>query len=86
MGTVGSQHSREIIDESDVYIDVHKAIRRLQPAPRVRIQRRQSAASDRAGTMSDDTRVDEESGKAVEPQLVRVASAGAKADPQALSN
>ena len=27
---------REIIDESDVYIDVHKAIRRMQPAPRTR--------------------------------------------------
>lgn len=25
---------REIVDESDVYVDVHKAIRRLTPAPR----------------------------------------------------
>lgn len=33
---------REIIDESDVYIDVHKAIRRLTPAPKARLQRRQS--------------------------------------------
>ncbi|KAL2162232.1 hypothetical protein VTH06DRAFT_7145 [Thermothelomyces fergusii] len=32
----------EIIDESDVYIDVHKAIRRLAPAPKVRIERRAS--------------------------------------------
>lgn len=31
----------EIIDESDVYIDVHKAIRRLNPAPRTRITRSQ---------------------------------------------
>jgi metal transporter CNNM len=30
---------REIIDESDVYIDVHKAIRRMAPAPKARIQR-----------------------------------------------
>ena len=29
----------EIIDESDVFIDVHKAIRRLTPAPRTRIDR-----------------------------------------------
>lgn len=29
-------HCREIIDESDVYIDVHKAIRRLAPAPTYR--------------------------------------------------
>jgi len=28
--------SREIVDESDVYVDVHKAIRRLTPAPRAR--------------------------------------------------
>jgi metal transporter CNNM len=28
--------SREIIDESDVYIDVHKAIRRMAPAPKAR--------------------------------------------------
>ncbi|KAH6617055.1 hypothetical protein F5144DRAFT_381724 [Chaetomium tenue] len=32
----------EIIDESDVYIDVHKAIRRLTPAPKARVQRRLS--------------------------------------------
>jgi metal transporter CNNM len=30
---------REIIDESDVYIDVHKAIRRMAPAPKARVQR-----------------------------------------------
>lgn len=28
--------TREIVDESDVYVDVHKAIRRLTPAPRAR--------------------------------------------------
>ncbi|KAL5614858.1 hypothetical protein BROUX41_004939 [Berkeleyomyces rouxiae] len=31
----------EIIDESDVYIDVHKAIRRLTPAPKARITRQE---------------------------------------------
>ncbi|KAL2198019.1 hypothetical protein P885DRAFT_34315 [Corynascus similis CBS 632.67] len=41
----------EIIDESDVYIDVHKAIRRLAPAPRARIQRRLSG--DPSGKCSD---------------------------------
>lgn len=30
------QSFREIVDESDVYVDVHKAIRRLTPAPRAR--------------------------------------------------
>ncbi|KAK4665809.1 cell agglutination protein Mam3 [Podospora pseudopauciseta] len=41
----------EIIDESDVYIDVHKAIRRLQPAPKARVQRRQS--EDQAGRFAE---------------------------------
>lgn len=36
---------REIIDESDVYIDVHKAIRRLTPAPKARPQRRNTKGS-----------------------------------------
>ncbi|CAK7267071.1 cell agglutination protein Mam3 [Sporothrix epigloea] len=42
----------EIIDESDVYIDVHKAIRRLQPAPRARPTRQKSLASTFAATSS----------------------------------
>ena len=32
-----SNNDREIIDESDVYVDVHKAIRRMAPAPRTRV-------------------------------------------------
>lgn len=31
--------SREIIDESDVYVDVHNAVRRKAPAPKVRLPR-----------------------------------------------
>ncbi|CAK7205441.1 cell agglutination protein Mam3 [Sporothrix eucalyptigena] len=42
----------EIIDESDVYIDVHKAIRRLQPAPRARPTRHRSIASEFGATAS----------------------------------
>lgn len=34
----------EIIDESDVFVDVHKAIRRLAPAPRTRIPKGQVVA------------------------------------------
>ncbi|KAL2147319.1 hypothetical protein VTI28DRAFT_10309 [Corynascus sepedonium] len=50
----------EIIDESDVYIDVHKAIRRLAPAPRARIQRRFSGdpngkCSDVVGNLKSDS-------------------------------
>jgi metal transporter CNNM len=34
----------EIIDESDVFVDVHKAIRRLAPAPRTRVPKGQIVA------------------------------------------
>lgn len=34
-----TNENREIIDESDVFIDVHKAIRRMAPAPRARVPR-----------------------------------------------
>lgn len=34
----------EIIDESDVFVDVHKAIRRLAPAPRTRVPKGQVVA------------------------------------------
>ncbi|KAK5661933.1 hypothetical protein OQA88_10043 [Cercophora sp. LCS_1] len=47
----------EIIDESDVYIDVHKAIRRLTPAPKARIQRQLSQAEDHATRSGDDSTV-----------------------------
>jgi metal transporter CNNM len=39
MKSVKSDNTREIIDESDVFIDVHKAIRRMAPAPRARVPR-----------------------------------------------
>ncbi|EMR63590.1 putative duf21 and cbs domain protein [Eutypa lata UCREL1] len=38
----------EIIDESDVYVDVHKAIRRAHPAPKARIQRKDILLKDAA--------------------------------------
>jgi len=34
----------EIIDESDVFVDVHRAIRRINPAPRTRVPRNTSEA------------------------------------------
>lgn len=40
--------SREIIDESDVYVDVHKAIRRAHPGPHVRAQWRDLMVKDMA--------------------------------------
>lgn len=54
---------REIIDESDVYIDVHKAIRRMAPAPKARYQRRHSQGQPpdgNDGKSSEDTKVGEE--------------------------
>ncbi|ROV89457.1 hypothetical protein VMCG_10202 [Cytospora schulzeri] len=54
----------EIIDESDVYIDVHKAIRRMAPAPKARYQRRLSQGhplpDGNDGKSSEDTKVGEE--------------------------
>lgn len=47
---------REIIDESDVYVDVHKAIRRAHPAPKARIQRKDIMLKDAA--VKDGTLVD----------------------------
>ncbi|GAP88348.1 putative duf21 and cbs domain protein [Rosellinia necatrix] len=46
----------EIIDESDVYIDVHKAIRRAHPGPHARSQRKDLMVKDvaiRDGTLID---------------------------------
>jgi metal transporter CNNM len=55
---------REIIDESDVYIDVHKAIRRMAPAPKARYQRRLShghhGADGNDSKSSEDTKIGEE--------------------------
>lgn len=52
----------EIIDESDVFIDVHKAIRRMAPAPRTRIPRGQ-IITDASRKQSDHLLVDVESDK-----------------------
>ncbi|KAG9911830.1 DUF21-domain-containing protein, partial [Aureobasidium melanogenum] len=47
----------EIIDESDVFVDVHKAIRRIAPAPRTRYTRGNLVVD--APATDDDTDVDE---------------------------
>ena len=44
--TMSTNDYREIIDESDVYVDVHKAIRRLTPAPRTRVPKGQVTVDD----------------------------------------
>ncbi|KAI5861345.1 DUF21-domain-containing protein [Durotheca rogersii] len=53
----------EIIDESDVYVDVHKAIRRTHPAPKARALRKDMLISQieaREGALID---IEEEDGK-----------------------
>jgi len=45
----------EIIDESDVFVDVHKAIRRIAPAPRQKYSKLFSAESDNEATAGEDT-------------------------------
>lgn len=72
---------REIIDESDVYIDVHKAIRRMAPAPKARYQRRHShngrpVADEEDGKSSEDTKVGEE--EHLRPPLNPIASETSK--------
>ncbi|KAK1759734.1 hypothetical protein QBC47DRAFT_338095 [Echria macrotheca] len=47
----------EIIDESDVYIDVHKAIRRLTPAPKARVQRQHSLSDELSTRLGNDSTV-----------------------------
>lgn len=44
---------REIIDESDVYIDVHKAIRRLAPAPHARMYKDSTKQTSNTAAESD---------------------------------
>lgn len=50
----------EIIDESDVFVDVHKAIRRMAPAPKTRFNSRQWLSTDKNG---DQVLVDADDGK-----------------------
>ncbi|KAI5919661.1 hypothetical protein F4810DRAFT_477906 [Camillea tinctor] len=70
----------EIIDESDVYIDVHKAIRRSHPAPKARTQRKDPAVKD--GVLVDiQEGADGQSGK-----LQRTTSLNDKVNPSNLSS
>ncbi len=79
--------SREIIDESDVYIDVHKAIRRLQPAPRARPMRHRSTTSEfGAAASSSATKVAYDDGEpAASTQAQAMFRALSRTDDRALS-
>ncbi|KAI9807743.1 MAG: hypothetical protein M1826_004464 [Phylliscum demangeonii] len=45
---------REIIDESDVFVDVHNAVRRKTPAPKIRFPRMPTMAGVDKGKMADE--------------------------------
>lgn len=78
--------TREIIDESDVYIDVHKAIRRLAPAPRARAYR---GALDRQGGKQEEPTLvigGDDSGDGRDSEQKRRGSASATSDSPSLSN
>ncbi|KAI0477190.1 hypothetical protein GGR56DRAFT_636209 [Xylariaceae sp. FL0804] len=75
----------EIIDESDVYVDVHKAIRRAHPAPKARAQRKDLMVKDmgmKNGNLVDLSLGENENGQA----KARTASLSDRADMQALSS
>ncbi|KAK8210457.1 hypothetical protein IWZ01DRAFT_452240 [Phyllosticta capitalensis] len=64
----------EIIDESDIYIDVHKAIRRMTPAPRNRIPKIDHAIEDDADETTGllaghERRISNEAGRSSVSQL-----------------
>lgn len=73
--------SREIVDESDVYVDVHKAIRRLTPAPRAkRMQHAEAAATAAVAkkTTKDAIQVDISANS--EEETLKIGSYGALSD------
>ncbi|KAI0847339.1 DUF21-domain-containing protein [Daldinia vernicosa] len=73
----------EIIDESDVYVDVHKAIRRSHPAPKARALRRELMAKDLENRNSTLIDIDEDG---QEHQPKRGGSISSKTDASALGS
>ncbi|KAI0894583.1 DUF21-domain-containing protein [Annulohypoxylon nitens] len=74
----------EIIDESDVYIDVHKAIRRSHPAPKARAMRKELMAKDlenRNGALID---IEEEDGHPL--KIKRTGSVSSRTEASVLSS
>lgn len=69
---------REIVDESDVYVDVHKAIRRLTPAPRAR--RIEAAAAAAAAKKTTEHPVLVDIAEDSEGNTLQVGSLGAMSD------
>ncbi|KAK8111458.1 uncharacterized protein PG998_007915 [Apiospora kogelbergensis] len=73
----------EIIDESDVYVDVHRAIRRTHPAPKARVQRKDLLNKDAAVKDGNLIDLEDETGRPLPNQRT---SFGGKTDTAALSS
>lgn len=76
--------TREIVDESDVYVDVHKAIRRLTPAPRARRIEAAAAAASIKKTTEHPVLVD--IAEDANGNTIQVGSFGAQSDSGAGDN
>ncbi|KAI1388002.1 DUF21-domain-containing protein [Hypoxylon trugodes] len=74
----------EIIDESDVYVDVHKAIRRSHPAPKARALRKELMARDLEAKNAALIDIDEENGHL--SQSKRDRSVGSRTDASGLGS
>lgn len=61
----------EIIDESDVFVDVHKAIRRMAPAPRFRVPKGEVVTAPEPGTQT------QEEGEMSEAEIAEAQAAAA---------
>ncbi|KAF7507914.1 hypothetical protein GJ744_009948 [Endocarpon pusillum] len=63
----------EIIDESDVFVDVHKAIRRLAPAPRTRVPKGQIVAdpTDAVASSQEGNLIDIDEGEKLSPNDIQ---------------
>ncbi|KAL1880579.1 hypothetical protein VTK73DRAFT_5384 [Phialemonium thermophilum] len=75
----------EIIDESDVFIDVHKAIRRLTPAPRARVPNPYSPSLNGRLNVETPESVAEDASEGARA-IQRQNSTGGKSEAQSLSS
>ncbi|KAI0888455.1 DUF21-domain-containing protein [Annulohypoxylon maeteangense] len=74
----------EIIDESDVYVDVHKAIRRSHPAPKARAMRKELMAKDLESRNANLIDIEEEVGHPL--KVKRTGSVSSRTEASVLSS
>ena len=78
----------EIIDESDVFVDVHKAVRRMAPAPRMRMPRPKAVTrpKDDVGEAQEGTLVDIAEGETLSPEELQKSRTKEAAPAKATAN